>query len=191
MLRQLKPAALLLAGLSLLTGVVYPGVVTVVAQIAFRDAAGGSLLRDASGRVIGSELIGQPFDDPKYFHGRPSATSIPYDSGASSGSNLGPLAPALREAVAGRVDAARAADPSAGDAPIPVDLVTASGSGLDPHVSPAGALRQVPRVARARGLDEAAVRDLVMRHVERPTFGVLGASRVNVLRLNLALDAMH
>jgi K+-transporting ATPase ATPase C chain len=174
-----------------LTGVVYPGVVTLVAQLAFPHAANGSVVRDASGRVVGSELIGQPFDDPKYFHGRPSATAIPYDAAASSGSNLGPLAPALAEAVAARVAAVRSADPPGDSKAVPVDLVTASGSGLDPHLSPAAALRQVARVAAARGLEETAVRDLVTRHVERPTFGVLGASRVNVLRLNLALDAMR
>lgn len=189
MIRQLKPAARMLLALTLLTGVVYPAVVTLVAALAFPGAANGSLVRDASGRVIGSRLLGQPFDDPKYFHARPSATSIPYDSAASSGSNSGPLAPALLDAVKERVAAERSENPGDDGSPVPVDLVTASGSGLDPHVSPAAALRQVRRVAAARGMGEPALRDLVLEHVEEPTFGVLGSRRVNVLLLNVALDA--
>lgn len=191
MIRQLRPAAPMLLALSVLTGVVYPGVVTLVAQFAFPVAANGSLVRDASGRVIGSRLLAQPFDDPKYFHGRPSATPHPNDSAVSSGSNLGPLAPSLLDGVRQRVAADRASNPDEAEIPVPVDLVTASGSGLDPHVSPAAALRQVRRVAAARGAEESAVRDLVLKHVEEPTFGVLGSRRVNVLELNIALDAMR
>jgi K+-transporting ATPase ATPase C chain len=140
------------------------------------------------GKIVGSSLIGQPFDDPKYFWGRPSATSpFPYNAASSSGSNLGPTNPALAEAVKGRIDALRAADPDA-KGPVPVDLVTASGSGLDPHISPAAALYQVHRVAKARKLDETAVERLVTHHTEGRWLGILGEPRVNVLELNLALD---
>lgn len=187
MLRQLRPAILLLVMLSVVTGLAYPAVVTVIAQVVFPHQAHGSLIVKG-GKPVGSELIGQPFDDPKYFWGRPSATSpFPYNAGASSGSNLGPTNPALARAVQERVDALRAADPGH-TAPVPVDLVTASASGLDPHISPAGALYQIRRVAKARKLDEATVRQLVERHVERRQLGVLGEPRVNVLVLNLALD---
>ena len=189
MLTQLRPALVILAGMTLLTGVAYPLAVTVVAQVVFpRQASGSVVVRD--GRAVGSRLIGQPFDDPRYFWGRPSATSPkPYDASASTGSNLGPSNPALRDAVAARVDALHASDPGQ-HAPIPIDLVTASGSGLDPHVSPAAAEWQVPRVARARGLDEAQVRALVAAHVEPPQLGVLGEPRVDVLELDLALDTL-
>jgi K+-transporting ATPase ATPase C chain len=173
--------------LSLITGVAYPVLVTGVAQLVFPRQANGSLLVK-DGKVAGSSLIGQPFDDPKYFWGRPSATSpFPYNAGASSGSNQGPTNPALIEAVRGRVAALRAADPG-NAAAVPVDLVTASASGLDPHISPAAALYQAGRVARARGLDESRVRELVERHVEGRQLGFLGEPRVNVLLLNFALD---
>jgi K+-transporting ATPase ATPase C chain len=173
--------------LSVLTGLIYPAVVTGIAQLLFPDQANGSLiLKD--GHPIGSALIGQPFDDPKYFWGRPSATApFPYNAGASSGSNLGPLNPALHAAVKGRVEALRKADPG-NTAPVPVDLVTASGSGLDPHISPAAALYQVGRVARARKLDEANVQRLVEQHTEGRQLAFLGEPRVNVLVLNLTLD---
>src|SRR5262252_7638569 len=185
---QIRPAIVLLAVLSVLTGLAYPALVTAIAQVAFPFQANGSLItRD--GKVVGSTLIGQPFDDPKYFWGRPSATSpFPYNAAASSGSNLSPTNPDLVKAVQVRVEALRAADPGA-TAPVPVDLVTASGSGLDPEISPAAALYQVPRVARARGLDPQRVGALVQAHVTGRTLGVLGEPRVNVLELNLALDA--
>jgi K+-transporting ATPase ATPase C chain len=184
----IKPAVLLLLVLTALTGVVYPLVVTGIAQVAFPTQANGSLI-ERDGKLVGSSLIGQPFDDPKYFWSRPSATApTPYNAGASSGSNQGPLNPALHEAVAARIEALRAADP-ANDRPIPVDLVTASGSGLDPHLSPAAAEYQVARVARARGMNEEAVRDLVTQHTQGRMFGLLGEPRVNVLTLNLALEA--
>lgn len=187
MTAQLRPALVLLAVLSVVTGLAYPALVTAIAQVAFPLQANGSLIaRD--GKAVGSSLIGQPFDDPKYFWGRPSATApLPYNAAASSGSNLGPTNPAQLEAVKGRVDALRAADPG-NTGSVPVDLVTASGSGLDPHISPAAALYQVPRVAKARKLDPGAVQALVAQHTEGRTFGILGEPRVNVLALNLALD---
>lgn len=187
MLAHVRPAIVSLVALSVVTGFAYPALVTVIAQVVFSHQANGSLIVK-DGKAIGSTLIGQPFDDPKYFWGRPSATApFPYNAGASSGSNLGPTNPALIKAVQERVDALRAADPG-NTAPVPVDLVTASGSGLDPHLSPAAAFYQVRRVARARGLSEEAVRGLVERHIEGRQFGILGEPRVNVLALNHALD---
>lgn len=185
----LRPAISLFVLLTAITGLVYPLVVTGAAQALMPEKANGSLVREG-GQVVGSSLVGQPFDDARYFWGRPSATpSHPYNAAASSGSNLGPTNPALADAVRARIETLRAADPS-NSSPVPVDLVTASGSGLDPHVSPAAALYQVSRVARSRGVDEAAVRALVERHTERPLFGVFGAPCVNVLALNRALDAL-
>jgi potassium-transporting ATPase KdpC subunit len=184
---QLRPAVVILIALTVVTGVVYPLLVTGLAQVIFPTQANGSLIvRD--GKPLGSALIGQPFDDPKYFWGRLSATApFAYNAGASSGSNYGPINPALHAAAKARIDALREADPG-NTAPVPVDLATASGSGLDPHISPAAALYQVPRVAKARGIDPAQVRRLVEQHVEGRQLGILGEPRVNVLRLNLALD---
>jgi K+-transporting ATPase ATPase C chain len=183
-----RAALVALVVLTVITGVAYPVIVTAIAQLAFPHQANGSLII-RNGRAVGSTLIGQPFDHPKDFWGRPSATApFPYNAGASSGSNLGPTNPALAEAVTRRVEALRAADPG-NTAPVPVDLVTASASGLDPHISPAAALYQAPRVARARKLDPGAVRQLVEQHIEGRWLGVLGEPRVNVLALNLALDA--
>lgn len=190
MTSTLRPAAALLGLFTILTGAVYPAVVTAAAQALFPAEAGGSLLHD-HGRVLGSRLIGQPFSDPRYFWGRPSATTPTPDNAASSApSNLGPDNPALLAAVRDRAAALRAADPDHAGEPVPVDLVTASGSGLDPHISPAAALYQVHRVARARGLPEDRVRALVEERVEGRTFGVFGEPRVNVLQLNLALDGL-
>jgi K+-transporting ATPase ATPase C chain len=184
---QLKPAFMSLVVLTVITGIAYPLLVTGIAQLVFPGQANGSLIMK-NGQAVGSALIGQPFDDPKYFWSRPSATSpFPDNAGASSGSNQGPTNPDLAKAVQGHVEALRAAEPE-NTAPIPVDLVTASGSGLDPHISPAGALYQVPRVAKARGLDVARVRDLVTQYTEGRQWGIFGEPRVNVLRLNLALD---
>jgi len=187
---QLRPALVALVLLTVITGVIYPLTVTALAQSVFPWQANGSLLvRD--GQPAGSALIGQPFDDPRYFWGRLSATTpFPYNAGASSGSNLGPTNPALSDQVKARVAALKQADPG-NTAPIPADLVTASGSGLDPDISPAAAEYQVPRVARARGLDEAVVRRLVAEATAGPTFGLLGESRVNVLELNMALDRLQ
>jgi K+-transporting ATPase ATPase C chain len=183
-----RPAFVLLLLFSLITGVAYPLAVTGIAQVAFPHQANGSLI-EIDGRTVGSALIGQPFDDPKYFWSRRSATSpVAYNAGASSGSNLGPTNSALVDAVQGRVQELRAADPG-NTAPVPIDLVTASGSGLDPHISPAAAEYQAPRVARVRGLPLDQVSRLVAEHVDGRTFGMLGEPRVNVLRLNLALDA--
>jgi K+-transporting ATPase ATPase C chain len=188
MLRLVRPALVLLGLFTVLTGMLYPLAVTGVAQGFLPARANGSLITMGD-RVAGSELIGQPFDDPRFFWSRPSATAPhPYNGAASTGSNLGPLNPALADAVKARVDALRAAEPGNATA-IPVDLVTASGSGLDPHVSPATALYQVGRVAKARGLSEARVRALVEAAREERWLGIFGEPRVNVLRLNLALAA--
>jgi K+-transporting ATPase ATPase C chain len=186
---MLRASLVLLAAFTALTGLAYPLAITGAARVVFPRQAGGSALSRAAAPA-GSALIGQPFSDPRRFWGRPSATTpAPYDGRASTGSNLGPTSPALLDAVRARVAALRAADPG-NDAPVPVDLVTASGSGLDPHLSPAGALYQVRRVARARGLPEDEVRALVERRIERPALPLLGPPTVNVLALNLALDAL-
>ncbi|GAB4578654.1 MAG: potassium-transporting ATPase subunit KdpC [Anaerolineales bacterium] len=190
MFTQLKPALILLALFTFLTGVIYPLAVTGIAQVVFPAQANGSLI-EQDGQIVGSELIGQPFDDPKYFWGRLSATaSTPYNAASSSGSNLGPTNPALIETVQTRIAALQAANPD-NTLPIPVDLVTTSASGLDPHISVAAALYQVPRVARERGLTEEQVRSLVDQFTEGRTFGFLGEVRVNVLLLNLALDGVE
>lgn len=193
--QQFRPALVSLLVLTLITGVGYPLLVTGIAQVVFPAQANGSLIVE-DGQVKGSNLIGQPFDDPRYFWGRLSATGVhPYNAFngdalvGSSGSNLGPLNPALAEAVQARIDALRAADPQAAP-PYPADLVTASGSGLDPHISPAAAAFQVRRVAQARGLSEEQVRELVSQYTEGRDLGILGEMRVNVLRLNLALDLL-
>jgi K+-transporting ATPase ATPase C chain len=184
---QLRPALVSLVALTLITGLLYPLVVTGIAQMLFPRQANGSLIL-INGQPVGSSLIGQPFDAPKYFWGRPSATSpFPYNAAASSGSNLGPTNDALIKAVQARIDTLKASDPD-NPLPVPVDLVTASGSGLDPHISPAAAEYQIRRIARVRGLDETAVRRLVAQHMEGRQLGVLGEPRVNVLTLNLALD---
>ena len=187
---QLRPAVLILILFTLITGFLYPLAVTGIAQLVFPHQANGSLIV-RNGKVSGSSLIGQSFDDPKYFWGRLSATSgFPYNAAASSGSNLGPLNPALIAAVQARISALHAADPGNAQ-PIPVDLVTASGSGLDPDISIAAALYQVPRVARVRGMTESAVIALVNEYTEGRQLGFLGEPRVNVLQLNLALDAIQ
>lgn len=182
---MIRPALVLLLLFTALTGGIYPAAITAISQLAFSEQANGSLLRKGDA-VLGSALIGQPFDSPKYFFGRPSACA--FNAAASSGSNLGPSNPALVAAVSARMNALRALDPD-NRALVPVDLVTASGSGLDPHISPAAAEYQVPRVARARGVSDGVIRGLVVANTEGRTFGVLGEPRVNVLRLNLAIDA--
>jgi K+-transporting ATPase ATPase C chain len=184
----IRPAMLMMLVLTVLTGAVYPLIVTGIAQVTFPSQANGSLI-ERDGKAAGSSLVGQPFGDPRFFWSRPSATGpVPYNAGASSGSNQGPLNPALHEAVAARIEALRAADPD-NDRPIPVDLVTASASGLDPHISPAAAEYQVSRVARARGMNEPEVRKLIAHHTQGRTLGVLGEPRVNVLKLNLELES--
>ena len=187
MLAQLRTAFIAIVLFTLLTGVVYPLIVTTVAQTLFPHEANGSLI-EKDGKVVGSSLIGQTFDDPKYFWGRLSATTPgPYDASASNGSNLGPTNPKLIDAVKERIAHLKEVDPE-NRAPIPVDLVTASASGLDPHISVAATEYQVTRVAKARGLSEEQVRRLVAAHTEERTFGLLGEPRVNVFQLNLALD---
>ncbi len=188
-LSQIRAAILLLMALTLLTGLLYPLAVTGLARAIFPRQANGSLVR-INGEARGSELIGQPFSDPKYFRGRPSVTAPAYNAVASGGSNLGPLNPALLDAVRKNIDSLRALDPQNG-APIPVDLVTSSASGLDPHISVAAAFYQIPRVARNRGLPESRLRRLVDSCTEGRTFGILGEPRVNVLRLNMSLDILQ
>jgi len=188
MSKIIRQSIVMLALLTALTGILYPLVVTGLAQVLFPHAANGSLIMRGD-HAIGSELIGQPFSDPKYFWSRPSATSPFADnSAASGGSNLGPTNSALTDAVKQRIDALRATDPG-NTAPVPVDLVTASGSGLDPHISPAAAQYQVARVARVRNMPVPVIEKLVASATEGRTFGVLGEPRVNVLKLNLSLDA--
>ncbi|AMD44173.1 potassium-transporting ATPase subunit KdpC [Bordetella holmesii] len=188
--RPLRAALVIFLALSVLVGLLYPLATTGVVRLLWPFQAGGSLL-EQDGRVVGSALIGQSFTDPRYFWGRPSATApMPYNAAASGGSNLGPANPALAQAVRARIAALRAADPG-NPAPIPVDLATASGSGLDPHISPAAAGYQAARVARARGLPTATVEQLIARHTERPVPDILGEPVVNVLALNLALDRLR
>ncbi|MBW8833182.1 MAG: potassium-transporting ATPase subunit KdpC [Burkholderiales bacterium] len=183
----IRPGVSLFVLLTVVTGVVYPLAVTGVARVTFADQAAGSLIVK-DGKPIGSKLIGQNFSDPKYFWGRPSATSpMPYNAANSGGSNLGPLNPALVDAVKGRVEALRAADPG-NNAAVPVDLVTASASGFDPHISVAAAQYQVARVARVRGIGQDVLQTLISQNTEGRLFGLLGEARVNVLGLNLALD---
>ena len=191
---QIRSAAAAVLILTILTGVVYPLLTTALAQTLFPHQANGSLIEQA-GQIVGAGPIGQPFDDPRYFWGRPSATApFPYNAAASAGSNLGPTNDALTAAVQRRIDALAAADANLGivnPAPIPADLVTASASGLDPHISPAAAAYQIPRVALARGLTPEQVRVLVEQHTEGRQLGLLGEARVHVLKLNLALDALQ
>ena len=186
----LRPAISLFVLLTAATGVAYPLLVTGIAQTAFPEQANGSLLVSGGKTIVGSALIGQNFSDPSHFWGRPSATSPqPYNAAASSGSNQGPLNPALVDAVKGRIEALKAADPG-NTLPIPADLVTTSASGLDPHISPAAADYQIARIARARKLNPAEIKSLVIKHTEERQLGVFGEARVNVLKLNLALDRL-
>lgn len=185
----IRPAFSLFVMLTAVTGIVYPVAVTGIAKVLFPAQAEGSLIVE-NGKPVGSRLIGQNFTNPKYFWGRPSATGpMPYNASASGGSNQGPLNPALKDAVKARIDALKASDPTQ-TAPVPEDLVTASGSGLDPEISPAAARWQAPRVARVRGLSEAEVSRLIDAHTEGRQLGLLGEPRVNVLALNLALDRL-
>ena len=187
---QVKRAVMIFLSFSFLCGLVYPLMITAIAQVFFPHRAGGSLVI-MDGRVAGSELIGQMFREPNYFHGRPSATEPAYNAGASSGSNLGPTNAKLLEQVKERIDKVRQENDLASfDAPVPADLVLASASGLDPHISPASAMLQVQRVARERLLPEPEVESLVSRHIERPLLEVWGRERVNVLKLNMALDRL-
>ncbi len=192
MLRSIiKPALIFMGLFTVATGLVYPALITGASQLLFSSQANGSLIFTADGSPVGSELIGQSFDSPEYFWGRLSATAEkPYNAAASGGSNYSVLNDSLKEAAQARIDALKAADP-ANALPIPVDLVTASGSGLDPHISPASAYYQAARIARVRGLTIEQVNDLIGRHVEQPLLGIFGESRVNVLRLNLELDKLQ
>jgi K+-transporting ATPase ATPase C chain len=186
--RQLWPAAAIIVVMSIITGIGYPAVVTAIAQVVFPAQANGSLIRTTDDRVVGSDLIGQAFSDPEHFWSRPSAAGAEgYDASASAGSNLGPTSAALVERMTADVERLRAAH---GDRPVPVDLLTTSASGLDPHISPAAAEYQVERVAEARDMDPDQVRAFVARHTEQPLLGFLGQARVNVLRLNLDLDGL-
>jgi K+-transporting ATPase ATPase C chain len=199
MLKELRPALVLLIGLTLITGLLYPLAITGFAQLLFPTQAQGSLIVQ-DGKVVGSALLGQPFNDPKYFHGRPSATTAPdpqdssktveapYNAANSGGSNLGPTSKALFDRITADVERLKAENPSA---PVPIDLVTTSGSGLDPDISPDAAYFQVPRVAQARGLPPERVRALVESQIQGRTLGLFGEPRVNVLKLNLALDAIR
>ncbi|MGJ0483794.1 MAG: potassium-transporting ATPase subunit KdpC [Methylomicrobium sp.] len=191
MFMLIKPAIMMLLIWTVLTGMFYPALVTGLAQVFFPEQAKGSILRDKHDKAIGSALIGQPFRGIQYFWGRPSATiPYPYNAGASGGSNLGPTNPALTEAVKARIETLRTADPD-NKASIPIDLITASASGLDPHISPAAALYQIPRVAKARHLDPKKLENIVQSYTEGRQWGFLGEPRVNVLTLNLALDAIQ
>jgi K+-transporting ATPase KdpC subunit len=187
---QLRIAVSIFILLTILTGIAYPCLITGIAQIFFHDEANGSLISH-DGKIVGSVLIGQPFDDPKYLWGRPSRTSpTPYNASSSSGSNIGPSNPSLRESVKARVAVMRGADPH-NKRPVPIDLVTSSGSGLDPHISVAGAYYQMPRMAKARGISEYVVKAIIQRNTERRLFGVIGEPVVNVLKVNKDLDLLY